>query len=380
MAVTPKQLEIQQALIQDAYEALEEEIVNQIIIRLNQKSFTELTEDSVFQWQLEKMQQLNLLNDETIKELVRNSSKRSEKQLKKLVSEMGYDSLQSFNGEMEVLTGKSLQWTDLDNILQSFFNQQWLDLENHVNQTLISTNYQINAIAQAYTQVLNDTVAKLATGFVSPDQAFRSAIYEWVDRGIMSAFIDKSGRQWSLESYVRMVLNTTTHRINQDLRLKRSQDFGIVTALMGSHSAAREACAPIQGGWVLTVRTSEAPEEFQYIKSIYDFGYGDPSGTQGIHCKHRLYPGIPGITNNNMPDPPNVADAQKNAETVAKQRAMERAIRAAKKQLNAAEQLSNDEDIQHFKQLIRKRQGALRTYINEHDVLHREYIREQVYS
>jgi len=149
---------------------------------------------------------------------------------------------------------------------------------------------------------------------------------------------------------------------------------------MSSHSAARKACAAIQGGWVLLVPKSEAPKEYKKLPSIYEHGYGTAAGTQGIHCKHRLYPGIPGVTKNNMPEAPSVETAEANAELVAKQRAMERAIRAAKKQLNAAKTIGNDEDIQHFKQLIRKRQGALRMYINDNDVLHREYIREQVYS
>ncbi|EPH89338.1 hypothetical protein D922_03572, partial [Enterococcus faecalis 06-MB-DW-09] len=57
------------------------------------------------------------------------------------------------------------------------------------------------------------------------------------------------------------------------------------------------------------------------------------------------------------------------------------AIRRAKRQLNAAMTIDNKEDVQHFKQLIRRRQGALRVFINEHDqLLRRDYSREQVYS
>ena len=73
--------------------------------------------------------------------------------------------------------------------------------------------------------------------------------------------------------------------------------------------------------------------------------------------------------------------AIENADLVAKQRRMEVAIRRAKRQLNAAITIDNKEDVQHFKQLIRRRQGALRIFINEHDqLLRRDYSREQVYT
>ena len=73
-------------------------------------------------------------------------------------------------------------WTNLDQILNGYLDSQWLDLDNHVNQTLISTNYS-GTIAKSYQQVLNDTVAKVITGFQTPDKAFYSSVYAMVDKG-----------------------------------------------------------------------------------------------------------------------------------------------------------------------------------------------------
>ncbi|MFP8915281.1 phage minor capsid protein [Enterococcus innesii] len=382
MTITPKQLEIESAYVQDAYMAMEDEIMRMLVRQLNKPTRTTLTEDNVFRWKLEKMQQLNLLNQQSLQQLVNETNQYSYDQLRKIIVDMGFEVVSVLDKDLSKQTGKEPPpRTEINNVMESYFNQQWRDLDNHVNQTLIDTNYPINPLAKMYQQVLNDTVAKIIGGAKTPQQALRESIYAMVENGVMTNFVDKAGRGWSLERYVRMVLKATTHRVYQDLRLKRGLEHGIFTALMSSHVAARPHCAHIQGGWVLLVRTEDAPEELRHIPSIYNHGYGEPDGTQGINCKHRLYIQIydPDLdVHMKQYDPEEAID---NADLVAKQRRMEVAIRRAKRQLNAAITIENREDIQHFKQLIRRRQGALRIFINEHDqLLRRDYSREQVYS
>ncbi|MES5415661.1 phage minor capsid protein [Enterococcus mundtii] len=382
MAITPKQLEIEAAYIQDAYMALEDELMRMLVRHLNLPTRTPLSEDNAFRWKIEKMQQLNMLNQKTIEQLVNKTSQYSYEQMRKIIVDMGHEVVSDADKQFSSQTGNPPPpRTNIDDIMQSYFRQQWLDFDNHVNQSLITTNYPNNPLAQMYQKVLNDATARLIAGMTPPQQALRDAIYAMVEKGVMTSFTDKAGRQWSLERYVRTVLKTTTHRTFQDLRLKRGLENGIVTAVMSSHAAARPTCAHIQGGWVLLIRTEDAPEELRHIQSIYDYGYGEPGGTQGINCGHILYSRIydPGIELNVKQYDPE--EAMENAETVAKQRRMEVAIRRAKRQLNAATELKNEGDVQHFKQLIRRRQAALRQLINDHSaLLHRDYSREQVYS
>lgn len=382
MTITSKQLEIEASYVQDAYMAMEDEIMKMLVRQLNKPTRTPLTEDNAFRWKIEKMQQLNLLSQQSLQQLVNETSQYSYDQLRKIIVDMGFEVVSDIDKDLTKQTGKEPPpRTEIDNVMESYFNQQWRDLDNHVNQTLIDTNYPDNRLAKMYQQVLNDTVAKIIGGAKTQQQALRESIYAMVEKGVMTTFVDKGGREWSLERYVRMVLKATTHRVYQDLRLKRGLEHGIVTALMSSHMAARPHCAHIQGGWVLLVRTEDAPEELRHIPSIYDHGYGEPDGTQGINCRHRLYIQIydPDLdVHMKQYDPKQAID---NADLVAKQRRMEVAIRRAKRQLNAAITIENKEDVQHFKQLIRRRQGALRIFINEHDqLLSRDYSREQVYT
>lgn len=382
MAITPNQLDIEASYIQDAYMAMEDEIMRMLVKHLKMPTRTPLNEDNAFHWKIEKMHQLNLLNQQSLQRLVNETSQYSYDQLRKIIVDMGFEVISDLDKNLSQQTGKEPpSRTEIDNVMESYLNQQWRDLDNHVNQTLIDTNYPNNPLAKMYQQVLNDTVAKIIGGTKTPQQALRESIYAMVEKGVMTTFVDKAGREWSLERYVRMVLKTTTHHVYQDLRLKRGLEHGIVTAIMSSHMAARPHCAHIQGGWVLLVRKEDAPEELRHIPSIYDHEYGEPDGTQGINCRHRLYIQIydPDLDiHMKQYDPKQAID---NADLVAKQRRMEVAIRRAKRQLNGATTMDNKEDVLHFKQLVRRRQAALRTFINEHDqLLRRDYSKEQVYS
>ena len=382
MAITPNQLDIEASYIQDAYMAMEAEIMRMLVKHLKMPTRMPLNEDNAFHWKIEKMQQLNLLNQQSLQQLVNETSQYSYDQLREIIVDMGVEVISDLDQNLSQQTGKEPpSRTEIDNVMESYLNQQWRDLDNHVNQTLIDTNYPNNPLAKMYQQVLNDTVAKIIGGTKTPQQALRESIYAMVEKGVMTTFVDKAGREWSLERYVRMVLKTTTHHVYQDLRLKRGLEHGIVTAIMSSHMAARPHCAHIQGGWVLLVRKEDVPEGLRHISSIYDHGYGEPDGTQGINCRHRLYIQIYDPDLDIHMKQYNPKQAIDNADLVAKQRRMEVAIRRAKRQLNAATTMDNKEDVLHFKQLVRRRQAALRTFINEHDqLLRRDYSREQVYS
>lgn len=382
MAITQRQLDIKSAAIQDSYQALEEEIMQLVVDRLKIKTNVELSKDTVFQWYLEKLDQLGLLNWDTINELVEECNNHTKEQLSEIVTKEGYEKNLKENKKLANLAKTPVkEWTNLDQILNQYFESQWLDFENHINQTLLSTNYQVNAIAKMYQQVLNDTVAKVIGGLVTPQKAFKRSIYEMVQKGIDVSLKDKSGNSWTLEAYVRTVIKSTTGTVFNDLRLERGiNEYGIVTALMSHHAAAREACSKIQGKYVLMVPKNQAPAEFRHLPSVHDYGWKTPSGCNGINCNHRFYSQLP-MDDTGMSEPVSPEVAQANAKIVAKQRRLERSIRMAKKSLKASEWLDDQEDIENFKSIVRARQAVLRQFIEDNKtLLHRSYDREQVYS
>ncbi|EGP5019908.1 capsid protein [Enterococcus faecium] len=377
--ITPEKMQKTANSIINIYSELEDRIFTIIIKALKHSRFQDVAKEDVLLWQVNQLSKMGTLNDKVI-DLLASYTGEIQEAIEQLIKGNGVKIVDEIDRELERMVHKSIPVSDdVNKILDSLVRQTFQDLNNNVNQTLITTNFNENAVMRAYQAILKQSTIESMTGLKTHEKAVKDNVYKMVDMGIKSGFVDKAGREWSMEAYSRTVIQSTSHRTFNDLRLKRMEDFDCVTALMSSHLAAREACAPIQGGWVLTVPKNEAPEEFKHLPSIYDHGYGEPSGTQGINCTHILYPGRPDVNTNNQPryDPEEV---QRNAEIQQKQRRLERDIRYQKKRMNAALELEDPETVQMCKQVISNKQKQLRELINEHEFLVRDYSREQVQS
>lgn len=377
--ITPEKMQKTANSIINIYSELEDRIFTIIIKALKHSRFQDVAKEDVLLWQVNQLSKMGTLNDKVI-DLLASYTGETQEAIEQLIKGNGVKIIDEIDRELERMVHKSIPVSDdVNKILDSLVRQTFQDLNNNVNQTLITTNFNENAVMRAYQAILKQSTIESMAGLKTHEKAVKDNVYKIVDMGIKSGFVDKAGREWSMEAYSRTVVQTTSHRTFNDLRLQRMEDFECVTALMSSHPTAREACAPIQGDWVLTVPKEEAPEEFKHLPSIYDHGYGEPSGTQGINCTHILYPGRPDVNTNNQPryDPEEV---QRNAEIQQKQRRLERDIRYQKKRMNAALELEDPETVQMCKQVIANKQKQLRELINEHGFLVRDYSREQVQS
>ncbi|EMF0558211.1 TPA: phage minor capsid protein [Enterococcus faecium] len=377
--ITPEKMQKTANSIINIYSELEDRIFTIIIKALKHSRFQDVAKEDVLLWQVNQLSKMGTLNDKVI-DLLASYTGETQEAIEQLIKGNGVKIVDEIDRELERMVHKSVPVSnDVNKILDSLVRQTFKDLNNNVNQTLITTNFNENAVMRAYQAILKQSTLESMTGLKTHEKAIRDNVYKMVDMGIKSGFVDKAGREWSMEAYSRTVIQSTSHRTFNDLRLKRMEDFDCVTALMSSHPSARKACATIQGDWVLVVPKNKAPDEFKHLPSIYDHGYGDPDGTQGINCKHILYPGRPDINTNNQPQY-DADEAQENAEIQQKQRKLERDIRYQKKRMNAALELEDPETIQMCKQVIANKQKQLRELINEHDFLVRDYSREQVQS
>lgn len=377
--ITPEKMQKTANSIINIYSELEDRIFNIIIKALKQSRFQDVAKEDVLLWQVNQLSKMGTLNDKVI-DLLASYTGETQEAIEQLIKRNGVKIVDEVDRELERMVRKSIPVSDdVGKIIDSLIRQTFQDLNNNVNQTLITTNFNENAVMRAYQAILKQSTLESMAGLKTHEKAIRDNVYKMVDMGIKSGFVDKAGREWSMEAYSRTVVQTTSHRTFNDLRLKRMEDFDCVTALMSSHPSARKACATIQGDWVLVVPKNKAPDEFKHLPSIYDHGYGDPDGTQGINCKHILYPGRPDINTNNQPQY-DADKAQENAEIQQKQRKLERDIRYQKKRMNAALELEDPETVQMCKQVISNKQKQLRELINDNEFLVRDYSREQVYS
>ncbi|MHC9533150.1 phage minor capsid protein [Dellaglioa sp. L3N] len=377
MAITPRQLSTESGALSDVYLSLEDEIFKMIVKRLKTSNFDDLDKDNVFKWQLKKMNEANMFNGDVIKELTK-TTKISKKKLQSLIVDNGYQIADEANAEFSKFKGVEIPpLSNMDQQLKGYLNQSFLDIDNLVNQTLITTNYGKGSAQKIYEDIIKNTTAGVITGLKTPNKAISDTIYKWMDKGIPSSFMDKGGHTWSIESYVRMVVNTTTRNAYHEIRTEGMDRYGIETCLMSSHASARPACAPIQGR-VVYMRPSELGDKYP---SVYDHGYKEPAGVAGINCHHTFTPWDPDINIiRDVEEVPSPDEAIKNSDIQAKQRQLERQVRQNKRKLNTANELGDEQGIKKYKNLIKKNQSALRQHVDGHGFLHRDYSREKVFG
>lgn len=366
----------------DLYSNLQERIFKVIIDTLKDGDYKHVSKDDVVTWQAKQLAQLGELNQQSIK-LMSKTDGLSEDAIKDLIKFHGIKIVNEIDNQLQDMTNNSQPISaDTQNTLGAIVSQTWTDLNNNINESLISRNYGATATTRVYRQILTESTVATVSGLMTHQKAVESAVYRAVDRGLPTKLTDKAGHNWSIEGYARMVVNTTVNRTYNELRLQRMKDFDMHLALMSSHPNSRPACAYIQGHVVNLVPPESNDYDPKY-DSIYNHDYGKPSGVLGINCRHILFPYVPGINVNHQPqyDP---KKAIKNGKLVQQQRARERAIRDAKHRLVAAKELGDEEQVNHAKTLIRARQSNLRQYIKEtnsnHEkpILVRDYSREKI--
>ena len=368
--------------ISDYYQALEGQIFNLIVNALKKGDYKHVNQNDVVMWQAQQLQKIGQLNHETAK-IIAKKDGLSQQAVEDMIKFHGMAITDEIDGQLERLTGKHIGVSNEASMLVSGIAQQtWTDLQNNVNESLVSRNYGQSAVTKAYRQVLTESTTATVTGLMTHKDAVESAVYRIVDKGLPTNLTDKGGHNWSIEGYTRMVVNTTVNRTFNEVRLQRMSDFDMHLALMSAHPNSRPACAPIQGHVVNLVPASD-PSFDPHYDSIFNHGYGEPAGTQGINCRHILFPYEPGVSENHQPqyDPD---EAIKNGKLVQQQRARERAIRDAKKRLAVAEQLGDEKMISQTKTLLQARQAKLRDFIKETNagrdtpLLVRDYAREKI--
>ena len=370
-----EQLLLQASNVADIYHQLALDLFDNVVERVTERG-TVYLDKQPYIWQLEKMQQMHMLNEENLK-LISERSGVAEEQLRHIVENEGLklytDTKQQL---MEDLGRGSLGGNNyIQEILADYANQAVDELHNLINTTLPKS------VIGAYQGIVEQSVARVVTGLSTADKAISDTVMKWQEKGFQG-FQDSAGRNWKIDNYARTVIKTTTYRTYREMRTRPAEELGIDTFYFSKKASARKSCAPLQHQIVTTGHART--EHGEKILALSDYGYGKPGGCLGINCGHMLTPFIPGA--NYKPDlGEDVAEvtpehAEENANAEAKQRALERSIRANKEKLHVAEKLGDDDLINKYKSKIGTQKSALKDYIDKHPFLKRDEAREKYYD
>ena len=229
--------------------------------------------------------------------------------------------------------------------------------------------------------VMGKSSAKVVMGHMSLQEATRKTIRELARKGI-PAFVDKAGREWSPEAYVMMDMRSTlanTARAAQDMRCDQ---YGIQLIEVSSHMGARPLCAPYQGRIFSRdgskgITTDGAGGKIYYTP-LSETSYGQPAGLFGINCGHVQYPFVPGVNfQRYFPYPKEENDER--YKQFQRQRAMERDIRATKRECMMLQETGDAEGLQKASQRLRAQKQKYSQYSKDCG-LGTHYDRTQVYG
>lgn len=277
-------------------------------------------------------------------------------------------------------------------MVQGYVDQA-VDTLNMVNTTMLQstlTAYQTavqtavnEAMIQEAKEILQTGALEVVTGQETKVRAIRKAMDQMARAGI-PGFFDKSGRGWSPDGYVAMVIRTTAHNAAIQAVKTRQQEYGGGDIFqVSSHPGARPLCYPYQGKFF---SWSEGPGHFtdgagrtQYYDNIKDSSYGEPAGLFGINCGHHPIPMIPGFSYPQDQIEETPEENKKEYEESQVQRQYERQVREAKRELEIAKATGDEEAIKAARQKVAREQAKVRDYTQQTGRV-RRYDREQIGS
>lgn len=221
------------------------------------------------------------------------------------------------------------------------------DLQGKLN----GLGYRITRFADdAYQAVISDAaIAQVLGG--TPATAQHDA-YRHLTRNGVDGFVDSRGRKWELSAYVEMAVRTAAQRAYNTSHLDRMRSLGIELFTVTDDGHPCPLCLPWQG---------------KILSAEYDpcadatIAEATAAGLFHPNCKHTIVAYFPGVST--IPAPHEWTDEdQRKYDESQRQRALERAVRAAKRELAAA---FTPEMKSRAQFEVRKAQGNLRSFIDQ---------------
>ncbi|WP_179395047.1 phage minor capsid protein [Lacticaseibacillus absianus] len=218
--------------------------------------------------------------------------------------------------------------------------------------------------------IVSDAALSIKNG-KTPREGLAQAATKWSAQGIPT-LVDKAGRHWQPDTYLRLVVQNQVKQTTNDVMIARTKETsGLVK--VSSHIGCRPTHLQYQGQiYSVSGDASEYPD----LYGATNFGSG--GGLGGINCHHYVMPYVPGydtpLTDTLDPDSNNEIYQLKQ-----QQRRLEREVRAAKRELEAAKEFGTDAHISRAERLVRTRQSNLRGFVSgRSDVIRRDYSREAI--
>lgn len=349
-ALTEEQIEIlADEYIIGLYQSLEQEVIADIARRVQKMGRYTETAELMAKSMLEKGYSPNkiaaevfklLEADEAYRKAVEEATLEYKKEIKELIEHTVEEAKEK--GDRLIAHAGTMSWNDdlsmweehgqsltgpntLSQLIEAFQQQTVGELKNLTRSTgFVHTVLGKTGVLQAFQREMDLAVIKIASGVFSYDVAVNDCITRLAQSGLRK--IDyKNGKSWQLDTAARMCVRTCMSQLAgrvTEMNLRAMKHDLVITS---QHSASRPEHAPWQNKVF-----SYSGNNKKYESLEKGTGYGTPTGLKGVNCTHNFYPYWEGDY-----IPPDIEYDETVYRNTQKQRAMERKIRATRREIEA---------------------------------------------
>lgn len=259
---------------------------------------------------------------------------------------------------------------------------QFFDMnKKKLNALIASTTKDMEDVCNAvyrkmddvYRQTIYKSVIQLNSGAISLEKAIDKATEDFLTKGIDSV-VYKNGRHVNIATYAEMALRTASQRATFLGEGTKRDEYGNHLVVISTHLNCCKLCFPWQGQILIDDVFSHPSEEYMVKrKGKYKLlSVAIKAGLLHPNCRHTLATWFEGISR--TPKIYDKEEAKKSYEAEQKQRALENAIRKAKReQAGAVDKENKDKATSR----VRTLQKQLREHVKAHPELKRNQRREK---
>ena len=336
------------------------------------------------EWQLKKLDELGVLNADTVK-VIASYSEKSEQEILNMLKKAQLANINMTELE-EAYRHGSITVDPMNIKTNSAFTEvlelSYKELSN--TYRLIQTK-ALESAKQAYMNVINRSYIEVATGTYDYQTAIKRAIKDMAKNGISGATYKRNGKlvQYSLEGTVRRDTLTAVNKLANKSSETFCKELGAEYVEISSHLGARtHPTNPIanHAGWQGKVFKIDGSDK-KYPNLKESTGYPDDIlGLGGVNCRHRMFPFFPGISTPN-PIRFNEEENRRVYELTQKQRSMERRMRQLKKEQAAAKEIGDKETVKKLNKKISEQSTKIDEFCKKNGLRRdhsRELVKEQI--
>ena len=289
----------------------------------------------VNEWQLQRLKELNGLNEENAKIIAKYSGKTVEEVNKVFdrAREIGMTRDETLIQEGIKLGILNAIEPDTEELLVRSI------LSNAVEEILTTFNKQNNSLLASagdeYSDIVNKVSSQVLAGTKTTNKAMQEAVSQLAEKGL-TGFTARNGARWNPEGYTKMVIRTNTQNTINRIQDERIQACGGDFIEISSHIGARPLCSQDQGQIFSLSGYSGYIEDLDggrvKVRPWSSSTYGKPAGILGINCRHSRYMFVPGLSKKREMDFTKAENDEIYIESQ-KQRLYERTIRNKKREI-----------------------------------------------